>query len=135
MSPSRSEDELIALAWQAREQALAVHSGFPVGAALEAADGRVYLGCNIESSSYGLTCCAERVALFKALSEGVRQFQRIAVVTGARRICPPCGACRQLLADYAPELTVLLANHGGKQVLPFAELFPHGFNQAFLDER
>jgi len=132
---ARTASELLELAWQARERAAAPYSRVAVGAALEAADGRVFLGCNVECSSYGLSCCAERVALFKAVSEGAREFVRIAVVTEAREICPPCGACRQLLADYAPRATVLLANRSASRELPFAELFPLGFNPAFLDPR
>lgn len=131
----RTAGDLLDLAWQARERAAAPYSRFYVGAALEAADGRVFLGCNVECSSYGLSCCAERVALFKAVSEGAREFVRIAVVTEAAEICPPCGACRQLLADYAPDALVILANRGGTKELPFAELFPHGFNPAFLEGR
>src|SRR6266508_5654917 len=92
--------ELLARAAAAREQALALHSGFKAGAALETSDGRFYTGCNIENASYGLSVCAERVALWKALSEGVREFSRIAVVTNAAIITPPCGACRQLLWEY-----------------------------------
>jgi homotetrameric cytidine deaminase len=127
-----SDEDLLREAWAARDEARCAYSGFAVGAALEAADGRVFHGCNVESSSYGLSCCAERVALFKALSEGVSQFERIAVVTEAPQVCPPCGACRQLLADYAPRVRVLMANRDQRLDLPFAELYPHGFDQQFL---
>lgn len=131
----RTASELLELAWQARERAAAPYSRFFVGAALESADGRVFLGCNVECSSYGLSCCAERVALFKAISEGASAFTRIAVVTEAGEICPPCGACRQLLADYAPDATVILANREGSREMPFVDLFPLGFNPAFLVKR
>lgn len=127
-----TDDELVRRAWEARRAARCDYSGFAVGAALEAADGRIFLGCNVESSSYGLSCCAERVALFKALSEGAAEFTRIAVVTGAPQVCPPCGACRQLLADYAPQVRVLMANESERLDLPFAELYPYGFDQQFL---
>jgi cytidine deaminase len=127
-----TDDELLKLAWEARQAARCGYSGFAVGAALEAADGRIFCGCNVESSSYGLSCCAERVALFKALSEGASDFTRIAVVTAAPQVCPPCGACRQLLADYAPKVIVLMANETERQDLPFADLYPYGFDQQFL---
>ena len=127
-----SDDSLIQQAWAAREAACCAYSGFAVGAALEAEDGQVYTGCNVESSSYGLSCCAERVALFTALAAGARSFRRIAVVTGAPRVCPPCGACRQLLADYAPRVRVLMANATERLDLDLVELYPHGFDQNFL---
>jgi len=127
------DDALLDKAWAAREAACCRHSGFAVGAALEAESGAVYAGCNVECSSFGLTCCAERVALFTALSAGERAFRRIAVVTEAPRVCPPCGACRQVLSDYAPGLRVLMANRTGRLDLDLAELFPHGFDSRFLD--
>src|SRR2546423_14972598 len=98
--------DLAATAAAAREKALAPYSGFKVGAALETKDGRVYAGCNIENVSYGLTVCAERVALWKALSEGVREFRQIVTVTDAPRVTPPCGACRQLLWEYCGDILV-----------------------------
>src|SRR6516225_7346238 len=93
-------DNLIALAAAAREKALAAYSGFKVGAALRARDGRIYTGCNIENASYGLSICAERVALWKALSEGASGFAEMAIVTDAETLTSPCGACRQLLWEY-----------------------------------
>ena len=103
-------DNLIALAAAAREKALAVYSGFRVGAALRARDGRVYTGCNIENASYGLSICAERVALWKALSEGASGFAEMAIVTDAETLTSPCGACRQLLWEYCGDIPVVLAN-------------------------
>ncbi len=130
-----SVEDLVRQAWRARERACAEFSGFAVGAALETEDGRVFTGCNVESTSYGLSCCAERVALFKALSEGFRSFARIAIVTGAPEPCPPCGACLQLLSDYAPGLRVVLANRRAARQLDLAELLPFGFGREYLDRR
>ena len=104
---------LVAAARRARELAVAPFSGFKVGAALEAEDGSLVAGCNVENASYGLTMCAERVAMFKAVSEGHRAFRRIAVVADAREPTPPCGACRQVLWEYGGDLEVILANLDG----------------------
>src|SRR5687767_7118819 len=101
-----SKRQLIAVAMAARSRAVAPYSGFSVGAALLARSGRVYAGVNIESASFGLTCCAERVALFTALAAGERQFDAIAVVAPMAGGAMPCGACRQLLAEYAPTAVV-----------------------------
>ena len=108
------DDTLIATAKQARETAHAPYSNFRVGAALRAKSGRVYTGCNVESASYGLTCCAERVAVFKAVSEGERGFDAIAVVADAATPAPPCGACRQVIWEFCGDIRVLLANLSGK---------------------
>jgi cytidine deaminase len=126
-------DPLVFAAMAARERAFAPYSGFRVGAALEAADGTVVSGCNVESASYGLTCCAERVAIFKGVSDGHTRFVRVAVVTDAATLTPPCGACRQLLWEFAPSATVTLANLAG-QVAEYtvADLLPHGFDAANL---
>ena len=105
-----SDSDLIAAARRAREFAHAGYSNFKVGAALETADGAVITGCNIENATYGLTVCAERVAMFKALSEGHRQFRRIAIVADTANPTPPCGACRQILWEFAGDLEVVLAN-------------------------
>lgn len=102
--------ELYDAALQARENACAPYSKFKVGAALKTVDGKIYTGCNVESASYGLTICAERVALTKALSEGERAFACILIVADTEKVCAPCGACRQLLMDYAPELKVIMTN-------------------------
>ena len=127
-----SDESLIQHAWAARQAACCAFSGFAVGAALEDAEGRIHTGCNVESSSYGLSCCAERVALFMALAAGAREFSRIAVVTDAPKVCPPCGACRQLLADYAPAVRVLMANATERLDLDLSQLYPYGFDQHFL---
>jgi cytidine deaminase len=105
-----SDSELIAAARKARRRAHAPFSGFKVGAALEAVDGTVVTGCNIENVTYGLTICAERVAVFKAVSEGHRRFRRIAVVADTAMPTPPCGACRQILWEFGGDLDVILAN-------------------------
>jgi cytidine deaminase len=103
-------DALVDAARTAREHAVAPFSGFKVGAALLTTDGRVYGGCNVENASYGLTVCAERVALLKALSEGERRFAMIAVVADTADPTPPCGPCRQLLWEYCGDIPVVLAN-------------------------
>jgi cytidine deaminase len=102
--------ELVRAARRARRHARAAFSNFKVGAALETADGTVVTGCNIENATYGLTLCAERVAMFKALSEGHKRFRRIAVVADTAAPTPPCGACRQILWEFGGDLEVILAN-------------------------
>ena len=122
--------ELTAKAAAAREHAVAKYSGFKVGAALEARDGRIFTGCNIENVSLGLTVCAERVALWKALSEGAREFRQIAVVTDAEFITPPCGACRQLLWEYCGDIPVHLHSIKGiDEEHRLADLLPHPFDR------
>jgi cytidine deaminase len=103
-------NRLVAAARAAREHAVATFSGFKVGAALETADGTVVAGCNVENASYGLTICAERVAIFKALSEGHRQFTRLAVVADTESPTPPCGACRQIIWEFCGDVPVVMAN-------------------------
>jgi cytidine deaminase len=105
-----TDEELIEAARRAREHAHASFSQFKVGAALETADGQIITGCNIENATYGLTLCAERVAMFKAISEGHNRFTRIAIVANTDQPTPPCGACRQILWEFGGELEVLLAN-------------------------
>ena len=116
---------LVEAARRARENAVARFSNFKVGAALETTDGVVITGCNVENATYGLTICAERVAMFKALSEGHRTFSRIAIVADTDDPTPPCGACRQILWEFAGDLVVVLANltqekgvHRLKDLLP-----------------
>jgi cytidine deaminase len=121
--------ELIEAAKQAREHAHAPFSHFQVGAALRARSGRIYSGCNVENASYGLTVCAERVAVFKAISEGEREFDAIAVVTGADVLTPPCGACRQILWEFCGNAEVVLANLKGQvQTHRMKDLLPLPFD-------
>ena len=110
------------------------YSGFPVGAAIECADGTVFTGCNVENAAYGSTICAERTALVKAVSEGHRDdFVRIAVVGNSKDYCWPCGSCRQVLFEFAPGLEVLIAREDGDYVkLPLQELLSHGFGPKAL---
>jgi len=105
-----TSDPLVDAARRAREHAVATFSGFKVGAALETTDGTIVTGCNVENATYGLTICAERVAMFKALSEGHRAFRRVAVVADTEAPTPPCGACRQILWEFGADLDVVLAN-------------------------
>lgn len=124
---------LIREAFKASEGAKAQYSGFRVGAALLCTDGALITGFNIESSSYGLTMCAERVAVFKALSEGKSAFAAIAIVAASRTWCPPCGACRQVLWEWGKELQVILAKSEQEyRILPLSELLPHAFDNGCL---
>jgi cytidine deaminase len=126
-------ERLVELALQARENAYAPYSNFKVGAALEASSGKVFTGCNVENSTYGLTVCAERVALWKAISEGEREFARIAVVAQGKRLVYPCGACRQLLWELCDDLEVILANtQGARETCRLADLLPHPFDRTLL---
>jgi cytidine deaminase len=120
---------LVLAAAAARLKAFAPFSRFLVGAALEAEDGTIFSGCNIESASYGLTMCAERVAIFKGVSEGYRRFTAVAIVTAMHSPTPPCGACRQLLWEFAPDAEVILANlQGVEQRYRVRELLPAAFD-------
>lgn len=126
-------DPLAEAAIRARENAHAPFSHFQVGAALEDAEGRVHTGCNVENATYGLTVCAERVALFKAVSEGARRFRRIVVAADTAVLTPPCGACRQLLWEFCGDLEILLVNLEGKQeTFRLKDLFPRPFDDSFL---
>ncbi|MDB5309853.1 MAG: cdd [Gemmataceae bacterium] len=128
-----SADPLVAAAAIARDHAFAPFSHFLVGAALEAENGTIVLGCNVESASYGLTTCAERTAIVKGVSEGLRRFKRVAVVTDTEVPTPPCGACRQLLWEFAPDAVVVLANLQGKVVrYTVRELLPAAFDARYL---
>jgi cytidine deaminase len=129
-----AESNLITAARVARERAQATFSGFKVGAALETADGRIVTGCNIENATYGLTMCAERIALFKAVSDGHRSFRRIAIVADTNRPTTPCGACRQVLWELAGDIEVILADlHGVKGRHHLKDLLPHPFDALFLE--
>jgi cytidine deaminase len=104
-----------------------------VGAAVEDAEGQVYTGCNVENATYGLTVCAERVAILKAISEGARKFRRVAVVADTETLAPPCGACRQILWEFCGDVEIVLANLGGKtELLRLWTLFPRAFDASFL---
>jgi cytidine deaminase len=118
---------LLDAAWKARENACCGFSHFAVGAAIETADGHIYSGCNIENASYGLTVCAERVAIWKALSEGVREFRQIVVVTDASTLTPPCGACRQIIWEYCRDIPVTAANRKNSRTWRMSELLPDAF--------
>jgi cytidine deaminase len=125
----------VAAARRAREHARAEFSGFKVGAALQAADGTIITGCNIENATYGLTLCAERVAMFKALSDGHRAFTRIAIVADTDAPTPPCGACRQILWEFGGGLEVILANlTEEKGVYLLKDLLPLPFDARLLGE-
>lgn len=126
-------DPLVAAAAIARARAYAPFSKFAVGAALEAEGGGLVMGCNVESASYGLTMCAERTAIFKGVSEGHRRFVKVAVVTDADTPTPPCGACRQLLWEFAPDAVVILANlRGDVKRYTVRELIPEAFDAGQL---
>ena len=124
---------LLESALRAREHAHAIFSDFKVGAALEDVSGRIHTGCNIENATYGLTMCAERVAIFKAMSDGARRFVRIAVAADTDVLTPPCGACRQLLWEFCGDIEVLLVNlQGTTESMRMKELFPRPFDASFL---
>lgn len=127
------EEKLIAAARQAREHAHAPFSEFRVGAAVRTKSGRTFGGCNVENASYGLTICAERVAIFKAISEGEREFEAIAVVTDADALTPPCGACRQIIWEFCGDVPVILANLKGKvERESSSKLLPRPFDSSNL---
>lgn len=128
-----SPDALIEAASKVREYAQAPFSNFKVGAAVEDDNGRVFTGCNIENATYGLTICAERVAVFKAISEGAGKLRRVAVVADTNTLTPPCGACRQILWEFCGNAELILANLEGKrESLLLQEIFPRPFDASFL---
>jgi cytidine deaminase len=125
--------DLVRAAKSARLNACAAHSGFKVGAAIETRKGKVFSGCNIENATYGLTVCAERVAIWKALSEGESAFKRIVIVADTEDLTPPCGACRQIIWEYCGGIEVILANlKGDRATYRMSELFPEPFDGRFL---
>ncbi len=127
-------DRLVEAALEARLRARAPFSGFLVGAALEDASGRIFTGCNVESASYGLTICAERVAAFRAVADGARQFTRLVIAADTETPTPPCGACRQVLWELCGDLEILLVNpKGGVETMRLSALFPRPFDAKFLD--
>jgi cytidine deaminase len=130
---AESLQELIEIAKTARLHSIAPFSSFLVGAALRTAAGKVYTGCNVESASYGLTVCGERVAIWKALSEGDRDFVELAIVADTESLTPPCGTCRQIIWEFAKHAKIVLANlEGETQECSIEELLPRAFDARFL---
>ena len=126
-------DPLVAAAKLARENAHAPFSNFRVGAAVRANSGRIFGGCNVENATYGLTVCAERIAIFKAISEGERGFDAIAVSTDTDTLTPPCGACRQIIWEFCGDVPVILCNLKGKtETIQMRDLFPKPFDSSNL---
>ncbi len=131
-----NNDELVKAAFSMLERAYVPYSQFPVGAALRCKDGTVFTGCNIENAAYGSTICAERTALVKAVSEGhIADWDTIAIAGNSADYCWPCGACRQMLFEFCPDLTVLVARSDGDYVtLPLKKLLPYGFGPDSLTQ-
>ena len=126
-------DPLVAAAIRVRENAHAPFSKFKVGAAVQDENGNIYTGCNVENATYGLTVCAERVAIFKAISEGARKFTRVAVNADTENLAPPCGACRQILWEFCGDVELILSNLSGKtETLRLSTIFPRAFDASFL---
>ena len=135
MNEVREEQRVIDAAFEARQRAVATFSNFRVGAAVETEDGQIYTGCNIESASYGLTVCAERVAIWKALSEGARCFGRLVIVADTKTLTPPCGTCRQIIWEYCRDATIILMNlRGDYEEVYVRDLLPRAFDARFLKE-
>lgn len=125
---------MIAMARRARDFAFAPFSRFKVGAAIRTRDGRIFTGCNVENASFSLTLCAERTAIFKAISEGTREFSQVVIVTDANKLTPPCGACRQVLWEFAPDAEVILANVRGRtRRMKMSALLPSPFDSRDLE--
>lgn len=128
--------ELIKLANEAKENAYAPYSNFKVGAAIITEDGKIFTGCNIENASYGGTNCAERTALFKALSEGYRKFTKIAVIADSSDYTYPCGICRQVLSEFGTDLEVIVANQKLEyKVHKLSEILPYAFTNKDMERR
>ena len=126
-------DPLLEAARTVRERAHAPFSRFKVGAAVEDEEGRIFTGCNVENATYGLTLCAERVAIFKAISEGAGRIRRIAVVADTEALTPPCGACRQILWEFCGDAQLILSNlTGAQETTTLAQIFPRPFDASFL---
>ncbi len=126
-------EQLCQMALAMRQQAYCPYSHFAVGAALQGADGRVYTGCNIENAAYSATLCAERVALAKAVSEGKRDFVRLTIAASGEDYCVPCGVCRQMLWEFAPDLEIICLNGQGQaRIFSLRELLPHAFDSGQL---
>jgi cytidine deaminase len=128
-----ADQPLADAALAARQHAHAPYSHFLVGAAIEDSEGRVHTGCNVENATYGLTVCAERVAVWKAMSEGARQFRRIAIAADTDTLAPPCGACLQILWEFCGNVEIMLVNPRGKiETLRLKDLLPRAFDATFL---
>ena len=128
-----TRDELKSAAQSMLDRAYAPYSHFPVGAALECEDGTVFTGCNVENAAYGSTICAERTAIVKAVSEGHRDFVRIAIAGKSKDFCVPCGSCRQVMMEFAPEMEVICLNAAGEsKSFVLRELLPYGFDHTWL---
>lgn len=126
-------EKLIESAKQVRENAFAPYSEFKVGSAVVSKDGRIFTGCNVESASFGLTVCAERVAIWKAVSEGVIQLEHISVVADTEKLTPPCGVCRQIIWEFCGNVSVTMANlKGDTETVSMKELLPRAFDTKFL---
>jgi cytidine deaminase len=134
LNKEKSLEDLIELAIKAREKSHAPFSNFKVGAVVETTDGELYTGCNIESASYGLTVCAERVAIWKAISEGKRSFKQVIVVADTHELTPPCGTCRQIIWEFCRDAPVTLANlKGDCETVQMGALLPRAFDAKFLE--
>ena len=125
-------ENLVKKAYEAMENAYAPYSNFKVGAALLTEDGKVFTGCNVECASFGGTNCAERTAVFKAVSEGYKKYTAIAVVGASHGHTHPCGICRQVLNEFAPDIDVILDNHGEILVVNLKEMLPYAFGPSDL---
>ncbi|MEA5142745.1 MAG: cytidine deaminase [Oscillibacter sp.] len=130
-----SEKELCQTAVAMLDRAYCPYSHFPVGAALECGDGTVFTGCNVENAAYGVAICAERTAMTKAVSEGHRDFVRIAIAGKSENFCVPCGICRQMMMEFAPDMEVICLNNKGEtKSFKLLELLPYGFDQSWLEK-
>jgi cytidine deaminase len=135
MTSKHSRQEVIDAALEARARAVAPFSNFRVGVAVETDDGRLFTGCNIESASYGLTVCAERVAVWKAVSEGARCFGLLVIAVDTETLTPPCGTCRQIIWEFCRDTTILLVNlQGQTEELHIKDLLPRAFDARYLKE-
>ena len=128
-----TKQELCQKAMEMLDKAYVPYSHFPVGAALECRDGTVFTGCNVENAAYGSTICAERTAIVKAVSEGHRDFVRIAIAGKSKDFCVPCGSCRQVMMEFSPEMEVICLNGAGEsKTFALRELLPYGFDHTWL---
>ena len=129
----KTAEKLLSAARECRDRAFAPFSGFRVGAAVEADDGSIFAGCNVESASYGLTMCAERVAIFAAVAAGRKRIKRVSVVAESDELTAPCGACRQVIWEFGGDITVLIVNTNGESVeRQMSELLPMAFDSSYL---